>query len=387
MNSTKKIVIVFFSLASMAIFITLSLNNYLHAFLHTELQVIDTNHILMGSTTAVMTALLLFSLMMHNRRLYGQAEQNKMAIEDIVKNNTIFRLISDNSNDMIHFNNMEGRILYVNPVTSTLLGYRKDEIINKPAENFIYPPDRQQIADDMQAVAQGKSLPARKVRLVRKNTSTLDVEVRGFLIETPSRQKYIGAVIRDVSDRKRNDMLIQAQKEWEQTFNTMTEFVSVHDKDFKVTKVNEALCEFLGKRPEEIVGKFCYQVFHNDDRPVANCPHAKSMQVGHAVTMEVNDQHLGVPLHITCSPYFDESDNFKGSVHIARSSFERYMGHGTHPLPHHFTSICASCKNIRIENDDWVHLEDYFRKKYGEQFTHCICRKCQKKLYPEFSGE
>ena len=47
--------------------------------------------------------------------------------------------------------------------------------------------------------------------------------------------------------------------------------------------------------------------------------------------------------------------------------------------------ICSHCKNIRDDDGYWKQLEAYFDKHAGIQFSHGICPKCAKELYPELS--
>ena len=47
--------------------------------------------------------------------------------------------------------------------------------------------------------------------------------------------------------------------------------------------------------------------------------------------------------------------------------------------------ICSHCKNIRDDDGYWKQLEAYFDKHAGIQFSHGICPKCAKELYPEMS--
>tara|TARA_Y100000294_G_scaffold177566_1_gene203392 strand:- start:1227 stop:1859 length:633 start_codon:yes stop_codon:yes gene_type:complete len=46
--------------------------------------------------------------------------------------------------------------------------------------------------------------------------------------------------------------------------------------------------------------------------------------------------------------------------------------------------ICANCKDIRDDEGDWQQIEDYIQTHTDAQFSHGICLKCSKKLYPEF---
>ena len=48
-----------------------------------------------------------------------------------------------------------------------------------------------------------------------------------------------------------------------------------------------------------------------------------------------------------------------------------------------FIPICASCKKIRDDKGYWNQLESYISKHSTAQFSHSICPKCAKELYPE----
>ena len=54
--------------------------------------------------------------------------------------------------------------------------------------------------------------------------------------------------------------------------------------------------------------------------------------------------------------------------------------------------ICANCKRIRIEESDpenqksWIEIENYISKRTKAEFSHSICPKCIKKLYPHSIG-
>ena len=45
--------------------------------------------------------------------------------------------------------------------------------------------------------------------------------------------------------------------------------------------------------------------------------------------------------------------------------------------------ICASCKSIRDDQGYWQQIEAYIGEHSEAQFSHSVCPKCAKKLYPE----
>ncbi len=110
------------------------------------------------------------------------------------------------------------------------------------------------------------------------------------------------------------------------TFDAIADFVSIHDKDYKLVRVNKALADSFGKRPEELVGRYCYEVFHETGQPWPNCPHTKAMQMKQSVTEEVIDPHMGCPLLVSVSPLFDKDGQLIGGVHIAKDITRRKQG-------------------------------------------------------------
>lgn len=46
--------------------------------------------------------------------------------------------------------------------------------------------------------------------------------------------------------------------------------------------------------------------------------------------------------------------------------------------------MCASCRRIRDDGDEWSSLEKYLVKNAGVQISHGLCSECMARLYPEF---
>lgn len=48
-----------------------------------------------------------------------------------------------------------------------------------------------------------------------------------------------------------------------------------------------------------------------------------------------------------------------------------------------FIPICANCKRVRTDTGDWQRLEDYVQKHSEAEFSHGICQRCTREVYPE----
>jgi DNA repair exonuclease SbcCD ATPase subunit len=45
--------------------------------------------------------------------------------------------------------------------------------------------------------------------------------------------------------------------------------------------------------------------------------------------------------------------------------------------------ICSACKKIRDDEGFWINLESYLQNYTEAEFSHGLCTRCLKKLYPE----
>lgn len=122
-----------------------------------------------------------------------------------------------------------------------------------------------------------------------------------------------------ISERmKINEELEFVARQWSTTFDTIPDFISIHDKNMKLVRVNKALATFLGTDPEKLLGKACYEVIHNRKSPWPCCPHIKAIEKKQVVTEVVDDDYIGFPMLVTCSPCYRDDGSLMGTVHVAR---------------------------------------------------------------------
>lgn len=197
--------------------------------------------------------------------------------------------------------------------------------------------------------------------------------------------------------KKMSDELEFIARQWSNTFDTISDFVSVHDKNMRFLRVNKALVDFLNREPEDILGMYCYEVMHNKNEPWPDCPHISAIEQRKTVNFEINDSNIGSPLLVTCSPFLNNDGSLLGTVHIARDISDQRKANNEREqlikklkdslakvkLLSGFIPICSSCKKIRDDKGYWKQVEEYIRDHSEAEFSHSICPGCVKKLYPE----
>jgi PAS domain S-box-containing protein len=123
--------------------------------------------------------------------------------------------------------------------------------------------------------------------------------------------------------KRAEEKIKKAAEEWEATFNSISDPVSIHDKDFRIVKANKAFVDTVGIKIEEILGKRCYEIIHGTTEPWPNCPHQRALACAKPTTEEFLEPRLGRYLHVSASPIFNDRNELVGSVHIAKDVTER----------------------------------------------------------------
>lgn len=113
------------------------------------------------------------------------------------------------------------------------------------------------------------------------------------------------------------------RKEWECTFNSLPDLITILDNNHRVIKVNKAMADRLHVPAEDLKGKLCYEAVHGTDCPLDNCPHSLLLHDGAEHTSEVEEDNLGGHFLVTATPIVDEGGNVNGSVHVARDISKR----------------------------------------------------------------
>jgi PAS domain S-box-containing protein len=114
-----------------------------------------------------------------------------------------------------------------------------------------------------------------------------------------------------------------AAEEWRMTFDSIKDFVSIHDINYKIARVNTALADNFDMQPQDVIGKHCYAVFHGCKETPPNCPFKKTLETKKSAWAEFFEPKLGVHLQVSTSPVFNREGDITGVVHIARDVSER----------------------------------------------------------------
>ncbi len=116
-------------------------------------------------------------------------------------------------------------------------------------------------------------------------------------------------ISRDITEQKR------IQEEYDHIFNAIGIVVTIIDPRYNILEVNSTLSKLIGKSKKELIGKKCYEIFHNSKKPLENCPVKKLITSKLEKPIMVELEALGKVMLVSCAPIIKNGEIQK-IIHI-----------------------------------------------------------------------
>ena len=108
------------------------------------------------------------------------------------------------------------------------------------------------------------------------------------------------------------------------TFLSLTDSITVHDRDFNVLYANKAAEAFLAIDPNSI--EKCYRHYHGLDAPPEFCLSCGCWQTHREIAHEYFEPKLGKFIQLRAIPQFDQKGDMAALIHIAKEAREPRPG-------------------------------------------------------------
>ncbi len=251
--------------------------------------------------------------------------ERKKAEERLRQSEENLRVYFESAPDGIYVNDLKGTFLYGNKRSEEITGYKRGELIRNTflKLKLLSAKDIARASKLLALSVMGKSTGPDEFELIRKDGSLVWVEITTTPVKQRGKTVVIGFV-RDITKRKQTEEKIKhAAEEWRTTFDSITDLVSIHNKDFRLVRVNKAFADILKKKPKELIGKPCYEMVHGTKEPPPNCPHKKTIKTKKPAIAEFFEPNLGIHLEVATSPIFNDKGDVVASVQVIRDITER----------------------------------------------------------------
>ncbi|MFA9557550.1 PAS domain S-box protein [Evansella sp. AB-rgal1] len=145
-------------------------------------------------------------------KIYGTSQDvtlEKKRQDQLKRSEELFRLISDNSQDVITFSNVEGVFNYISPAVKKVLGYEPSDMIGKNRLDFIHSDD---ISNVRLKPSNGNDVERIRFRHKKGHYVWLERSMKFIKTEAGKAQMVLG-IARDITDRKKaEELMIKSEK-------------------------------------------------------------------------------------------------------------------------------------------------------------------------------
>jgi PAS domain S-box-containing protein len=148
------------------------------------------------------------------RKLTEEIEKSVQARDELLKSEVRYRLLAENSGDLIGLFDLSGTMTYASPSHQLLLGYDLDELISARVFRFINPKGLRETVSVARDVIRLKNPATVEVGIFKKSRDEITVEaVLSPIVNDAGVVTRILVSARDSTERKKlEQQLIQAQK-------------------------------------------------------------------------------------------------------------------------------------------------------------------------------
>ncbi len=162
--------------------------------------------------------------------------------------------------------NADARIITTNRSACRILGYAREELIGAPMAKVL--GQDQSLGPKLEKLIEAGELTHREINYQTKD----GCQVPMFLSSTVRRDaagqiSYIVCIAVDISEHKKSEAaLVKSERRFRDLAENAIEWIWEVDPLGKYTYVSPVVEELLGYKPEEVIDKHFYDLFHPEDR-------------------------------------------------------------------------------------------------------------------------
>ena len=264
----------------------------------------------------------IFSLYIFSTYMKQDFEKRMEIEETLIESEKKFRNLSEEIADGVAVI-IAGKIQWVNKAFPKIFGFEYNELLDMNIDSLIQSTKLAANNNPAPSPLPNNPLETRYETIgFLKDGSNIALGVSEKPItfdNTPALQ----IVTRDITERQLAlEKINRAKMEWEQTFNTVPDMITILDSRNRILRVNKSMAEYLNSSREELVGKNFHMLVHGNENPdepaspeslAANCKEQ---------TIEIYEERPNEHYLVSISPLHDDMGNNIGSVRVSHNITE-----------------------------------------------------------------
>ncbi len=202
--------------------------------------------------------------------IYYDATERHRIDEALFESESRYRSLAENINDIIFLINTDRKFTFVSSAVERIVGYRPEEVLDKPFTDFVCKEDLPVLMKHYEQVMAGETKGS-EYRIIKKNGNPIWVSCRSSPIYRQKKVVGLQGVMRDITDRKRNERArVQSEERFRALADLLPEGVFEFDLDMNLTYVNQKALELSGHTREDFEkGVNVMEMLIPEDQPLA----------------------------------------------------------------------------------------------------------------------
>ncbi|WP_016874029.1 PAS domain S-box protein [Chlorogloeopsis fritschii] len=176
----------------------------------------------------------------------GAELERKRAEQALQKSELKFRTMVENASDIISLMTLEGKITYVSPNMTGIMGYSVAELEEKSFAPFIHPDDVTISFSTLQKIVELGGNQSTEVRARHKNGSWRWLGSNVSKVVTPSGDALIITCARDITERKIAEAALERRAQAESLLSSISRYFIDQDLDTAINFTLGAIAQFIG---------------------------------------------------------------------------------------------------------------------------------------------
>lgn len=252
--------------------------------------------------------------------------KSKATESELLESEEKYRLIADNTADIISILDLDMRFLYLSPAVKKIKGMEPAEAVSLSLEETMTPDSLKKflkgydrlVAMDSKGGADSDTAVQVEVEEYCKDGSTIWADALITLLKDENdRQIGILVVSRDKTETKKQQEAVEKeQREKTVILENLSELVTYKDPEMNILWANPLAEKMYQKYSEEYLGRKCYEAWYARKEPCPGCHVKKALELGR-ICQGIISSPEGRYWQVTASPIYDEEGQLVGVIDTA----------------------------------------------------------------------
>jgi PAS domain S-box-containing protein len=201
---------------------------------------------------------------------------------DIHGEEDLYRVIFDNSPELVYVHDLDGRFLDANARALERLGYTREALGAITFSDILCAEDVPRALESARRIIEDGAVDEiEQYRIRTRDDEEIWVETSGVRLLKEGKPYAILGFAHDITDRKQAEQALRDERDRAQQYLDVADVIFIAISiDGDVMMINRKGCELLGYREEEVVGKNWFENFVTQEVRDEIIPVARKLQTG-----------------------------------------------------------------------------------------------------------